>query len=83
MCAQKAKFFHEALGLKCDFNAFVGWLNRFKKQYGICEIAVQGERLIPHITKIQASRPHNDFVPLTMLLLVNIIVLPDLLHCEF
>jgi hypothetical protein len=46
MYAQKAKFFHEALKLKGEFNASVGWHNRFKKQYSICGIPVQGERLI-------------------------------------
>jgi hypothetical protein len=45
MCAQKAKFFHETLGLKGEFNGSVGWLTRFKQQYSICETAVQGERL--------------------------------------
>jgi hypothetical protein len=44
MCTQKAKFFHKALGLEGEFNAFVGWLTRFKK-YGIREIPVQGARL--------------------------------------
>jgi hypothetical protein len=31
MCAQKAKSFHEALGLECEFNASTGWLTRFKQ----------------------------------------------------
>jgi hypothetical protein len=45
MCSQKAKVFHEALGLEGEFNASVGWLTRFKQRYCIHEIAVQGERL--------------------------------------
>jgi hypothetical protein len=45
MCAQKAKFFHEALRLEGDFNASIAWLTRFKQQYSTCETAVQGERL--------------------------------------
>jgi hypothetical protein len=44
MCAQKAKLFHDALGLEGKFNASVRWLTRFKQQYSNCEIAVQGER---------------------------------------
>jgi hypothetical protein len=39
MCAQKAKFLHEALDWKMN-----GWMTRFKQQYGIHEIAIQGER---------------------------------------
>jgi hypothetical protein len=35
MCEQKAKFFHDALGLEGEFNASVGWLTRFKQGYGI------------------------------------------------
>jgi hypothetical protein len=30
MCAQKAKLFHEALGLECEFNTSFGWFTRFK-----------------------------------------------------
>jgi hypothetical protein len=30
MCAQKAKFFREALGLEVEFSASMGWLTRFK-----------------------------------------------------
>jgi hypothetical protein len=41
MHAPKAKFCHEALGLKGEFNASAAWLARFKQQYGIHEIAVQ------------------------------------------
>jgi hypothetical protein len=43
ICAQKAKFFHEVLGLEGEFNASVGWLTRFKQLCGIHEISVQGE----------------------------------------
>jgi hypothetical protein len=45
MCGQTAKFFYKALELEGEFNASIGWLTRFKQQYGILEIAVQGERL--------------------------------------
>jgi hypothetical protein len=44
MCAQKANFFHEALGLEGEFHSFIAWLTRFKQQYGTCGTAVQGER---------------------------------------
>jgi hypothetical protein len=44
MCAQKAKFLHETLELKHEFNAPAEWLMRLKKQYGVREIAVDRER---------------------------------------
>jgi hypothetical protein len=42
ICAQKVKFYYEALGLEGEFNACIGWLTRFKQWYGIYEIAVRG-----------------------------------------
>jgi hypothetical protein len=44
MCAQKAKFFYEPLGLEGELNSSVGWLTRFKQLYAIREIAFQGEQ---------------------------------------
>jgi len=31
MCAEKAKFFSEDLGLEGEFSAFCGWLTRLKQ----------------------------------------------------
>ena len=45
MCAEKAKFFHRALGLEGSFCASSGRFTRFKQRYGIHKIAVQGECL--------------------------------------
>lgn len=42
---EKAKFFHDQLGLEGEFNASGGWLWRFKNRYGIREISIQGEKL--------------------------------------
>jgi hypothetical protein len=58
-CAQKAKFFHEALGLEGKFNASTGWLTRFKQQYGIRKIAVQGKRL--GANDVAANTFHMEF----------------------
>jgi hypothetical protein len=47
------------LGLEGEFFASVGWLARFKQQYGINEIAVQGERLSAN--DATADRFHIEF----------------------
>jgi hypothetical protein len=43
VCAE-SEVFRETLGLEVEFCATNGWLTRFKEQYYICEITVQGER---------------------------------------
>lgn len=45
MCAEQAKYFHNALGLEGEFKASSGWLTRFKNRYGIRELTIQGEKL--------------------------------------
>lgn len=42
MCARNPSFLW-SFGIKCYFNASVGWLTTFKQQYGIHETAAQGE----------------------------------------
>jgi hypothetical protein len=50
ICAKQAKFFFEALRLEGNFDASSGWLMRFKRQHGICEISIQGEKLTGDLT---------------------------------
>lgn len=45
ICAEKAKYFFEALGLEGKFDASSGWLTRFKQRHGIRELQIQGESL--------------------------------------
>lgn len=45
ICAAKAKYFFDALGLEGNFNASSGWLTRFKQRHGIRELSIQGELL--------------------------------------
>ncbi|GBN83205.1 Jerky -like [Araneus ventricosus] len=50
ICSEKARIFHEALGLEGDFNASSGWLIRFKQRHGIRQLNVEGERLSADVT---------------------------------
>lgn len=43
--ASKSEHFHKLLGIEGTFNAFYGWLTRFKQRHGIREIALQGVKL--------------------------------------
>lgn len=45
MCTHQAKFFHDALGLKGNFNASSGWLARFKQRHGIRDFTLREEHL--------------------------------------
>lgn len=54
MCSEKAKFFHESLGIEGDFNASSGWLTRFKRRHGIRQLNVVGERLSADMTAAES-----------------------------
>jgi hypothetical protein len=59
ICAEKAKFFFEALGLEGNFDASSGWLTRFKQRHGIRELQIQGESLSGDTAA--AEQFHNEF----------------------
>lgn len=45
ICAEKAKYYFETLGLEGTFDASSGWLTRFKQRHGIRELEIRGEKL--------------------------------------
>lgn len=45
ICAEKAKYYFETLGLDGSFDASSGWLTRFKQRHGIRELEIRGEKL--------------------------------------
>lgn len=42
---EKAKFFYRKIMNKDDFHASIGWLDKFKKRYGIRFLCITGEKL--------------------------------------
>lgn len=45
ICATKAKYFFDALGLEGNFIALPGWFKGFKQRHGIRELIIPGEIL--------------------------------------
>lgn len=45
MCVKQAEIFHAHMKINQPLNASSSWLNRFKKQHGIHQLAISGEKL--------------------------------------
>ncbi|KAJ8928597.1 hypothetical protein NQ314_018803 [Rhamnusium bicolor] len=50
---EKAKFFYQKIAQKDDFKASSGWLQKFKKRFGIRQLTVSGELLSSDFSAVE------------------------------
>jgi Tc5 transposase DNA-binding domain len=67
---EKAKFFYRNITGKDDFQASAGWLQKFKKRFGIRQLTVCGESLssdldavVPFIEKLRKIIQERNLTP--------------------
>ncbi|KAJ8970940.1 hypothetical protein NQ314_000955 [Rhamnusium bicolor] len=53
---EKAKFFYQKIAQKDDFKASSGWLQKFKKRFGIRQLTVSGELLSSDFSAVEPFR---------------------------
>jgi hypothetical protein len=57
---EKARYFYQKITGKNDFQASLGWLDKFKNRFGIRQLTVSGEKLSSDITAIEPFK--NKFL---------------------